>query len=132
MTYQFDRDPEGGIILIGVQLDGKHTFKMVLDTGASCTTIDSTALYMADYKIKNVHETCEIETANGLVKVNVFEVDSLTSLEHTKQHIPIQVYDFLAHGILSDYDGLLGIDFFEGTTFSIDMKANTIEIVFQD
>jgi hypothetical protein len=77
---------------------------MVLDTGASRTTIDSTALYMVDYKIKNTLEPCAIETANGIVEVNVFEVDSLTTLGHTKRHIPIQVYDFLAHGILSDYE----------------------------
>jgi predicted aspartyl protease len=132
MTYQFDRDPEGGIILVNVQLDGKHMFKMVLDTGASRTTIDSTALYMVDYKIKNTLETSAIETANGIVEVNVFEVDSLTALGHTKRHIPIQVYDFLAHGILSDYDGLLGLDFFSDTAFSIDMKTNTINITPQD
>ena len=47
MTYRFERDIEGGIILINVQLDDKYTFKMVLDTGASRTTIDTTALYMA-------------------------------------------------------------------------------------
>jgi len=28
-----------------------------------------------------------------------------------KEKFQIQVYDFLAHGIFSDYDGLLGLDF---------------------
>jgi predicted aspartyl protease len=129
MKYRFERDPEGGIILVNVQLDGKHTFKMVLDTGASRTTIDTTALYMADYNIGNTSETSAIETANGLVEVEVFEVNSLTALGYTKRHLPIQVYDFLAHGILSDYDGLLGLDFFEGAAFCIDMTNDTIEIV---
>jgi predicted aspartyl protease len=40
MKYRFERDPEGGIIPVNVQLNGKHTFKMVLDTGASHTTIE--------------------------------------------------------------------------------------------
>jgi len=40
--------------------------------------------------------------------------------------LQIQIYDFLAHGIFSDYNGLLGLDFFEGTKFCIDMKENTI------
>jgi hypothetical protein len=102
---------------------------MVLDTAASRTTIDSTALYMVDYKIKNPIETNPVETANGIVEVFVFEIDSLASLGHTKRHIPIQIYDFLAHSILSDYDGLLGIDFFEGTIFSINMNNNTIDII---
>jgi len=39
MKYQFERDTEGGIILVAVELDNTHSFKMVLDTGASHTTI---------------------------------------------------------------------------------------------
>jgi len=129
MTYRFEKDPEGGIILVNVQLDNKHTFKMVLDTGASRTTIDTTALYMANYKVSNTSETCAIETANGIVEVEMFEVNTLMALGHSKHRMQVQVYDFLAHGILSDYDGLLGLDFFEDTSFCIDMKNNTIEIL---
>jgi len=132
MTYQFEKDPEGGIILVNVQLNGKHTFKMVLDTGASRTTIDSTALYMTDYKMSKMSESCTIETANGIVEVELFEVDSLTALGHTKLQMPVQIYDFLAHGILSDYDGLLGLDFFENATFCIDMKNNNIKVFYHD
>jgi len=131
MRYRFEKDLESGIILINVQLDGKHTFKMVLDTGASRTTIDTTALYMADYKVNNMSKTSAIETANGIIEVEVIEVNSLMALGHSKHRMQVQVYDFLAHGILSDYDGLLGLDFFEDTAFCIDLKNNNIEI-FQD
>jgi hypothetical protein len=34
-------------------------------------------------------------------------------------------------GILSDYDGLLGLDFFENTVLCIDMKNHTIEVIPQ-
>ena len=129
MTYQFEKDPDGGIILVTVLLEGKHTLKMVLDTAASRTTIDATALYMIGYTINNALETSTVETANGIVEVSILEVDSLTALGHTVHQIPIQVYDFLAHGILSDYDGLLGLDFFENTVLCIDMKNNTINII---
>lgn len=128
MTYRFEKDPEGGIILVTVQLESKHTFKMVLDTAASRTTIDSTAFYMAGYTISDVLGESAVETANGIVEVSIFEVDSLTALGHTVHRMPIQVYDFLAHGILSDYDGLLGLDFFESTVLYIDMKNQTISI----
>ena len=129
MTHRFKRDPEGGIILVTVELDNTHTFKMVLDTAASRTTFDTTALQMAGYDIKSlVLETDVIETANGIVKVGIIGTDSLTALEHTFKGMHVQVYDFLAHGILSDYDGLLGLDFFENTVFCIDMKNQTIEI----
>jgi len=128
MTYRFEKDPDGGIILVTVLLEGKYVFKMVLDTAASRTTIDTTALYMAGYTINNALETSTVETANGIVEVCMLEMDSLTALGHTVHKIPIQVYDFLAHGILSDYDGLLGLDFFENTVLCIDLKNNTINI----
>ena len=69
-----------------------------------------------------------IETANGIVQVGIFGTDSLAAFERTVCRMPVQVYDFLAHGILSDYDGLLGLDFFENTTLCIDMKNQTIEV----
>lgn len=128
MRYKFERDIEGNVILVTVQLGGKHTFKMVLDTGASRTTIDSSALYIAGYKINDIVEISKIETANGIVEVEVFELDSLTALGNTKHNFPVQMYDFLAHGILSDYDGLLGLDFFENSMFCIDMNTNIINV----
>jgi len=128
MTYQFEKSIENGVIFVTAKLEGKHTFKMILDTGASYTTIDVTALYMAGFSIGNNLETDEVETANGIVEVGILKVDNLTALGHTVNNIPIRVYDFIAHGILTDYDGLLGLDFFENTELCIDMKNNTIEV----
>ena len=128
MTYQFEKDPESGMIFVYVLLDEMHDFKMVLDTGASCTTFDASALYMANYTIDSKIERGAIETANGIVKVSVFKVDSLEALGHTLRNVSVQAYDFLAHGIISDYDGVLGIDFFEDTEFTINMKNQTIEV----
>ena len=132
MTYPFERESESGMIYVDILLDDMHEFKMVLDTGALRTTFDTSALYMADYtiggKIKNIKNDT-IETANGIIDVKIFEVDSISALGHTLNNKPVQVYDFLAHGILSDYDGVLGIDFFENTRFCIDMNHQTIEII---
>ena len=112
------------------KLEGKHTFKMMLDTGATHTTFDSTALYLAGFEIGNKMMIGKgvAETAGGVIDVSIFEVESLTAFGRTKHKMPIQVYDFFAYGILSDYDGLLGLDFFENTVLCIDMKNNTIEV----
>jgi predicted aspartyl protease len=101
---------------------------MILDTGASHTTIDFTALYMAGHEFGQAIKTTQIETANGIIDANIFEIESLRALGYTVQQIPVQVYDFLAHGILSDYDGMLGLDFFENTVLTIDMENCTLEI----
>lgn len=129
MTFPFKREPENGLIIVSIEIDNKYELKMVLDTGATNTTIDSNALYLLGYDLKDSIGTVEIETANGVIETEVFEVGSFSSLGQTKDKFQIQVYDFLAHGIFTDYNGLLGLDFFEGTKFCIDTKLNLITLI---
>lgn len=128
MKFPFKREPESGLLIINIEIDGKYELKMVFDTGATHTTIDSNALYLLGYDLKDNIGTVEIETANGIIETEVFEVGSFASLGQTKDNFQIQVYDFLAHGVFSDYNGLLGLDFLEGTKFCIDTKQNTITL----
>ena len=128
MTYPFEKDLGSGLILMTVKLGEKEVFKMVLDTAASLTTFDSNVLYMTNYPIGNVVEKGMIETANGIVEVDIIEIDEISAFGRTVCGMKVQIYDFLAHGIISDYDGLLGLDFFESTRFCIDMKNQTVEI----
>ena len=128
MIYKFKREPESGLILVNIEIDKKYELKMILDTGASNTTIDSNSLYLLDYDLKDNIGTVEIETANGIIQTEIFEIGTFSSLGMTKENFQIQVYDFLAHGIFSDYNGLLGLDFLEGTKFCIDTKNNTITL----
>jgi predicted aspartyl protease len=129
MTHKFKRESEEGLIVFNVEIDNKFELKMILDTGATNTTIDSNALYLLGHDLKDNIGSVEIETANGIITTEVFELNSFSSLGLTKEKFPIQVYDFIAHGIYSDYDGLLGLDFLKGTKFCIDLNENTITIV---
>jgi hypothetical protein len=63
------------------------------------------------------------------VESEIFEINQISSMGIIKEKFNIQVYDFLAHGIFSNYDGLLGLDFFEGNKFCIDTVLNQITIV---
>lgn len=126
MTFPFKR--ESGLIIVSIEIDDKYEIKMVLDTGATNTTIDSNALYLLGYDLKDSIGTVEIETAGGIIETEVFEVKSFSSFGLTKNNFQIQVYDFLANGIFSNYNGLLGLDFLEGKEFCIDTKQNTITI----
>ena len=128
MTYSFDREAVSGVIIVTIELEDKHNLKMLLDTGASRTTIDSTALYMTDYQFGKNLGVATVETANGIVEVEEYETDVISSLGIERKNFSIQVYDFLAHGILSDYDGVLGLDFFENTVLCINLKENTITV----
>ena len=128
MTYKFKRELESGLILVNIEVDGKYELKMILDTGATNTTIDSNALYLLGHDLKDSVGKVEIETANGIIETDVFELVSFASLGIFKENFQIQVYDFITHGIFSDYNGLLGLDFLEGTKFCIDTAKNTITI----
>ncbi len=128
MTHHFERMPDGGLIIISVTLDNKGKFRMILDTGCSNTTIDSNALYISGYELKDAVEIVNIETANGVVDSEVFKINKINSLGITKENFNIQVYDFTAHGIFSNYDGLLGLDFLEGKKICIDTTLSTITL----
>ncbi len=128
MTYKFKREPDSGLIVVNIEIDNKYELKMILDTGATNTTIDSNSLYLLGYELKDNIGTVEIETANGIIETEVFEIGTFSSLGMTKNSFQIQVYDFLAHGIFSDYNGLLGLDFLEGTKFCIDTNNDTITL----
>ena len=120
MTYPFEQEPETGLIIVSVEIDNRYELKMVLDTGATNTTIDSNALYLLGYDLRDKIGIVEIETANGIIETEVFEIQNLSSLGLSKDNFQIQVYDFLAHSIFSDYNGLIGLDFLQGTHFCID------------
>jgi len=128
MTYKFTKDPISGMILVYILMNESHEFKMMLDTGASNTTFDINALLMADYPLGNMIETGMAETAGGIIEVDIIQTEVISAFGHNVHGMKVQVYDFIKQGILSDYDGALGLDFFENTKFCIDMLNQTIEV----
>jgi predicted aspartyl protease len=128
MIYPFEKDPISGLIFVEIGVGEDHEFRMMLDTGASYTTFDINALLVVDYPIGKVIETGTVETASGMMEVDIIETIAISAFGHTVRGMKVQMYDFLKHGILSEYDGLLGLDFFKNTKFTIDMDNQTIEV----
>jgi hypothetical protein len=128
MNYPFKTDPVSNIILVSIFLDEKYEFKMAIDTAASKTTFDFNALHFFGYPVGDITETCIVETAAGIMEVGVIDVKSISAFGHQISNPKVQVYDFLKQGVISNYDGLLGLDFFENTEFIINMKNRTITV----
>jgi predicted aspartyl protease len=128
MTYSIKREPNSNLLILLVEIDTIFELRMILDTGASHTTIDSNALHLLGYDLSDSVGTVEIETANGIIQTDVFEVTTFKSIGIEKNNFQIQVYDFLAHSIFSDYNGLLGLDFLEGLNFCIKTRENEISV----
>lgn len=120
MDFKFSREENSNLVLLNIEIDYIYELKMILDTGAPHTTIDSNALHLLGYDLVDSIGTVQIETANGIIETDVFEIETFSAIGIKKKKFQIQVYDFLAHSIFSDYNGLLGLDFLEGTKFCID------------
>jgi predicted aspartyl protease len=128
MTYSLKREPSSNLLIVSIEIDDIFELRMILDTGASHTTIDSNALYLLGYNFSDKVDVVEIETANGIIQTDVFAIDKFKCFGIEKNNFQIQVYDFLAHSIFSDYNGLLGLDFLEGLNFCINTNKSELTI----
>lgn len=45
-----------------------------------------------------------------------------------RYNFPIQVYDFFAHGIISEYEGVLGLDFLDKEHFCLNLSKNEVTV----
>jgi len=126
--FPFWRNSDEELIIVEVMLDNKQELKLAIDTGATHTTIDYNALQLSGYELKDKIATVFNETANGIVESEIFEIKKIAAFGVVRNNFRIQVYDFLVHGISSDYHGLLGLDFFEGRKFCVDLNANVITL----
>jgi hypothetical protein len=121
----FIRPTAESLIVVPCAIDS-NPLALALDTGASHTTIDLTPLLMAGYEINHAIRTEKIETASGIIDSHVFIVQSFTALGVTKKNMLVCAYDFFAYHYLTDFDGVLGLDFFEDLKFCIQLKKGEI------
>jgi predicted aspartyl protease len=132
-TFAIERSvADEGIILFDAVLDTNVSVRLAFDTGASHTTIDSNSLLMAGYDISTPIDTISVETSNGMIYVNVIEITHFEAFGIKKECFFIQVYDFVAHGILSEYEGILGLDFLEDAHFCLNLRKNELSIHLDD
>ncbi len=127
-TFSFDLETDEDVILVNASIEAKYKFSLVLDTAATHTTIDSNVLYFSGYELKYSKGEREIETSNGIIIVERYDIDLIECLGITKTNFEVQVYDFLAHGISSDYDGVIGLDFLKHLKFCVDFESKKITV----
>ena len=126
--FAFELTTDEDVILVNASIEGKYKFRLALDTAATHTTIDSNVLYFSGYELKNSIGEKEIETANGIIVVELYILDQFESLGIVKEQFEVQVYDFLAHGISSDYDGVIGLNFLKEHKFCVDIANREVSV----
>lgn len=125
--FKFSIDEDHNVILVDAKLNGFST-RLLLDTGASNTVIDLSTLLSTGFHFKDSIDKIKIETAKGIVEAEVFVVKQLESLGITQQKYAVTAYDFIGNGIISEFDGVLGLDFFENNKICIDFVKSEITI----
>ena len=125
--YPFKRKDKGSLITVPCRI-GIDTIALALDTGASHTTFDLTQILMLGYSVTDAIRMERVETGGGTVETYVFVLKQLTCLGITRTNIEVSAYDFFAFNIVADFDGVLGLDFFEDVKFCIDLKQKEINI----
>ena len=128
LTFSFDLPTDENVIILNASIENKFELRLALDTAATHTTIDSNVLYFSGYELKNSKGEREIETSNGIIIVETYDIEELMCLGIIKKNFEVQVYDFLAHGITSDYDGVIGLNFLQDHKFCIDIQRSIITV----
>ncbi len=126
--FPIDIPTDEDVIILNASIEGKFKFRLALDTAATHTTIDSNVLYFSGYELKNSKGEKEIETSNGIIIVETYDIDNLECLGIIRTNFEVQVYDFLAHGITSDYDGVIGLNFLKEHKFCIDIAKGEVSV----
>ena len=124
---KFDVIEEEDVIIM-IVWTGNYRFKLAFDTAATHTTIDSNALFVSGYQLKDSVGETEIETSNGIVIVELYNIQNFDCLGIKKQELQVQVYDFAAHGVNSEYHGMVGLNFLKDHRFCVDMIKEKITI----
>jgi predicted aspartyl protease len=123
--FSFDRKTVDDLILVSVRL-GNTMVELVLDTGASHTFIDFGILVKEGYRMNDSKGIVPVETANGIILANLFEVHSLEALGLNKRNF--EVTSYLFDDPEGSFKGVIGLDFLEGKEFCISLKENKIRI----
>lgn len=134
MTYPFTLETEDDLIVVTTYIKLYHQnlyypLSLVLDTGASHTVIDLNMLLIAGYtKNLRLERQVKVQTANKIIDADKFILEEIKILNKNIKNFEVTTYDFLAQDDLLDYDGVIGLDFFKGTTLIIDFKKQILSI----
>ena len=122
--------PVSNLILIPIKvvgIDGNsfRDIRVVLDTGASITSISTNVTSDLGYPLSNPKNTKEVITGSGIENVPIIEVKALTAIGQTIENIDVMCLD-LHPEIYAE--GVLGLNFLLNFDISIFFSKGIIDI----
>ena len=119
---------EEGVILVDAFINETFTLSLAVDTAASQTTLDKNMLLMFGFSIDQSLGKSMVETSNGVIFVENYRLKSIDVLGVREKELVVSAYDFIAHGITPEYDGVLGLDFLRRRKFCVDVQNGEITV----
>jgi predicted aspartyl protease len=104
---------------------GMAILRLALDTGATGSLINASMLVAVGYDLALASDRIEMTTGSGVEFAPSIAVSKITALGHSRENLPI-----LGHTLppSAGVDGLLGLDFFQGTILRIDFQNGVIKL----
>jgi predicted aspartyl protease len=126
-TYPFKwLDESKSLIVVNLDVNEETSLRFLLDTGASETCFDKNIVLIENISLKELVEQVNIETANGWIVADVFLIDTIEVLGLKLKNHPVQVIDFIANGIMSNYAGILGMDILTQRNLCLNFDNQTL------
>ena len=124
-SYSFEREIEDDLIVIPVKI-GNSLVDLVVDTGASHTFIDFGILIKEGYRLNNTKGIIAVETANGIIYANRFDVESIDALGISKENF--EVTSYLFDDPESNFKRVIGLDFLGNNEICTNFNENMLTI----
>lgn len=125
--FEFELQDEDSLVIVDCKIN-HHNFALAVDTGASHSVIDLTALLLIGFTMNDVIRIVQLETGKGLIEAYIFKLPNFKSLGKIINDMEICSYDFIGNAVFSDFDGVLGLDFLKGSNLNINFRNNTISL----
>jgi predicted aspartyl protease len=125
-TYPFEWLDNDSLIVVQVEINSETILPFLLDTGSSDTYLDKNILYIEQINLKESIGQVEVETANGRMFADFFKIDSIEVFGTKFENHQIQIIDFIANSIFSNYYGVLGMDILRQKNLCFQFDKNTL------
>ncbi len=126
VKYQFDPKTYGIVLYVTFEGKEKKTIKMIVDTGATYTTIPWSIAESLGYEPHLSEDKATITTAEGVIKVPLIKIDKMNVLEKGAKDVTVMVHDLPE---TSRVDGLLGLSYLRNFKLTIDFRKGVLELV---
>ena len=118
-----------GLIFVEAEISGpagKASARLVLDTGATTTSLNRNVLHSVGYDPDAAAELVSMTTGTRVERVPRLMVNRLSALVRHTIGLRVLAHDLPA---VAAVDGLLGLDFFRNLTLTADFRIGRITLM---